>query len=67
MDDIFAVTTDIEGAQDETKGLDPNYLEITQGDLKSRLQHLEGELSSVLRSLRSKTTNYSGKVCYLTI
>ncbi|XP_021731128.1 uncharacterized protein LOC110698030 isoform X2 [Chenopodium quinoa] len=61
MGGIGAVTNDIRGAQDETKNLDSNYREITQGDTKTRLQHLEGELSSVLQSLRSNTIDTSGK------
>ncbi|XP_019106080.1 protein PTST homolog 2, chloroplastic isoform X2 [Beta vulgaris subsp. vulgaris] len=61
MSEIVAVTTDIRGAQDETKDLVSYNREIIQGDLKNRLQHLEVELSSALRSLRSNISELSGK------
>lgn len=65
MSEIVAVTTDIRGAQDETKDLVSYNREIIQGDLKNRLQHLEVELSSALRSLRSNISELSGKVHFL--
>uniref|UniRef100_A0A803MBJ2 Uncharacterized protein n=1 Tax=Chenopodium quinoa TaxID=63459 RepID=A0A803MBJ2_CHEQI len=61
MGGIGDVTNNIRGAQDETKYSDPNCRDITQGDLKTHLQHLEGELSSVLQTLRSNTIDTSGK------
>lgn len=62
MGEIVAVTTKVRGAQDNAKDSDTYYREITRGDLKSHLQHLEVELSSALHSLRSNTSDLSGKV-----
>lgn len=59
--DIMVVTTDIKELLDKTKDLDSCVQEINQSDVKTRLQHLELELSSVLRSLRSNTSGLSEK------
>ncbi|CAO2829154.1 unnamed protein product [Amaranthus hypochondriacus] len=61
MNDIVGVSTHISEAQHGTKYIDCNYRETTQGDLKARLQHLEVELLSALRSLRSNSIDLSGK------
>ncbi|KAK9707292.1 hypothetical protein RND81_07G187200 [Saponaria officinalis] len=60
--EIIAVTTDINGGLDLTKDLDSRVREISQTDIKSRLQHLKSELSSALGSLNSNATDLSKKV-----
>ena len=61
-DKIIVVTTDIQGPLDKTKYVDSSVKEINQSDVKTRLQHLEVELSSVLHSLRSNSPDLSDKV-----
>uniref|UniRef100_A0A7C9AXI3 AMP-activated protein kinase glycogen-binding domain-containing protein n=3 Tax=Opuntia streptacantha TaxID=393608 RepID=A0A7C9AXI3_OPUST len=61
-DKIIVVTTDIQGPLDKTKDVDSSVKEINQSDVKTRLQHLEVELSSVLHSLRSNSPDLSDKM-----
>ncbi|KAL2904414.1 Protein PTST-like protein 2 chloroplastic [Bienertia sinuspersici] len=61
MGESIAVTTEVRGAPDSTEKLKTYYWEVTRGDLKTRLQHLEVELSSALHSLRANANDLSGK------
>ncbi|KAL9240888.1 hypothetical protein vseg_015058 [Gypsophila vaccaria] len=61
LGEILAVT-DIKEGLELTKDLDSLVRDISQTDIKSRLQHLKLELSSALRSLNSNATDLSEKV-----
>lgn len=61
-DKIIVVTPDIKGPVDKMKGVDSSVKEISQSDIKTRVQHLELELSSVLHSLRSNSSGLCEKV-----
>lgn len=61
-DIIIAVTADIKEPVDKTKDVDSSVKEISQSDIKTRVQLLELELSSVLHSLRSNSSGLCEKV-----
>ncbi|KAJ8445425.1 hypothetical protein Cgig2_031238 [Carnegiea gigantea] len=60
--DEIVATTDIEEPVEQREDFESCVEQITQGDVKTRLRHLEAELSSALGSLRSNTANLSEKV-----
>ena len=60
--DIIAATTDSKEPVNRRKDFQPCVEQITEGDVKTRLRHLEAELSSTLGSLRSNTVDLSEKV-----
>ena len=61
-DKIIVVTPDIKEPVDKTKDVDSSVKEISKSDIKTRIQHLELELSSVLHSLRSNNSGLCEKV-----
>ncbi|KAJ8441300.1 hypothetical protein Cgig2_024812 [Carnegiea gigantea] len=62
---IMVVTPDIKEPVEKTKDVDSSVKEISQSDIKTRVQHLELELSSVLHSLRSNNSDLCEKISLL--